>query len=121
MPDVDITRGYIPGSIGRIIELHGTYYNEYWGFGLFFESKVASELAEFIGRYDKRRDGFWTASLESRIEGSIAIDGIQAKGEGAHLRWFIMSDIDIWTEDSFGIPNFCTVDRTCSTVHGHVG
>ena len=93
MPDVDITRGYIPGSIGRIIELHGTYYNEYWGFGLFFESKVASELAEFIGRYDKRRDGFWTASLESRIEGSIAIDGIQAKGEGAHLRWFIMSDM----------------------------
>jgi GNAT superfamily N-acetyltransferase len=49
-------------------------------------------MAEFIGRYDKHQDGFWTVSLEGHIEGSIIIDGIHAKDEGAHLRWFIVSD-----------------------------
>jgi GNAT superfamily N-acetyltransferase len=87
-----IEKGYIPGSIGRIAELHGAYYHEHWGFGAFFEAKVASELAEFIGRYDDKRDDLWTASLEGRIEGSIAIDGIHAEDMGAHLRWFIVSD-----------------------------
>ena len=86
-----IEKGYIPGSIGRIAEIHGVYYHEHWGFGPFFEAKVASELAEFIGRFDDKRDGLWTASLRGRIEGSIAIDGIHAEDMGAHLRWFIVS------------------------------
>ena len=92
MPDTEIRGGYIPGSIGRVAELHGTYYQQHLGFGLFFEAKVATELAEFLERYDQQRDGFWTALLGGRIEGSIAIDGRHAGDEGAHLRWFIMSD-----------------------------
>jgi GNAT superfamily N-acetyltransferase len=92
MLDIKMTRDYIPGSIGRVVELHGTYYNTHWGFGPFFESKVAAEMAGFIGRYDENQDGFWTASMEGHIEGSITIDGIHAKDEGAHLRWFIVSD-----------------------------
>jgi len=92
MSEIKITSGYIPGSIGRVVELHGTYYNTHWEFGPFFESKVAAEMAEFIARYDKSQDGFWTVSLEGHIEGSITIDGIHAKDEGAHLRWFIVSD-----------------------------
>jgi GNAT superfamily N-acetyltransferase len=75
-----------------VAELHGIYYHQQWGFGLFFEAKVAIELAEFLRRYDARRDGFWTATLTGRIEGSITIDGLHAEGEGAHLRWFIVSD-----------------------------
>jgi GNAT superfamily N-acetyltransferase len=92
MSDVEIVRGYVPGSIGRVAELHGTYYHDHWGFGLFFEVKVATELSAFFGRYDEERDGFWTALLGGRVEGSITIDGIHAESEGAHLRWFIMSD-----------------------------
>lgn len=92
MPEIKITSGYISGSIGRVVELHGTYYHTHWGFGPFFESKVAAEMAAFIGRYDKNQDGFWTVLLEGRIEGSIIIDGIHAKDKGAHLRWFIVSD-----------------------------
>jgi GNAT superfamily N-acetyltransferase len=92
MPGGEIGEGYVPGAIGRVVELHGTYYQRNWDFGLFFEAKVASELAEFLRRYDERRDGFWTASLRGRVEGTVAIDGIQADGEGAHLRWFIVSD-----------------------------
>jgi GNAT superfamily N-acetyltransferase len=92
MQDVQIIGGYIPGSIGRVAELHGTYYQEHWGFGLFFEARVATELAAFLGRYDEERDGFWTALVGGRIEDSITIDGSHAAGEGAHLRWFVMSD-----------------------------
>ncbi len=92
MSDVQIRRGYIPGSIGRIAELHGTYYHKQWGFGLFFETKVATELAEFLRRYNEKRDGFWIALLNGHIEGSITIDGIDTEHEGAHLRWFIVSD-----------------------------
>ncbi|MBS3919593.1 MAG: GNAT family N-acetyltransferase [Deltaproteobacteria bacterium] len=86
-----ILKGYIPGAIGRMAELHGTYYHRNWGFGLFFEAKVATELSEFLSRYEESRDGFWTLSLNHQIQGGIAIDGIKAMTDGAHLRWFILS------------------------------
>jgi len=92
MNDITIA-GYVPGSIGRVTELHATYYNKHWDFGLFFETKVASELSEFLQRFDPKRDGFWTVNHGGRVEGSISIDGIKAQTEGAHLRWFILSDI----------------------------
>ena len=91
MMDEVICKGYRPGVIGRMAELHATYYYENWGFGLFFEAKVATDLSEFLSRYDESRDGFWTLSLNNQIEGGIAIDGIKAMTEGAHLRWFILS------------------------------
>ncbi|NLW69170.1 MAG: GNAT family N-acetyltransferase [Bacteriovoracaceae bacterium] len=92
MSEIETALGYIPGSLGRIAELHGDYYHRHWGFGLFFEAKVATGLAEFVGRYDRSRDGLWTALLNGRVEGSIAIDGINARRGGAHLGWFIVSD-----------------------------
>ncbi|MCX7027122.1 MAG: GNAT family N-acetyltransferase [Spirochaetes bacterium] len=92
MSELLIHKGYVPGSLGRIVELHGSYYHERWGFGLFFESRIARELSEFLGRYDETRDGFWTAAVDGRVEGTITIDGVDADGEGAHLRWFIVSD-----------------------------
>jgi GNAT superfamily N-acetyltransferase len=91
MSDIQINKGYIPGSLGRVAELHGTYYHQHWGFGLFFEAKVATELAEFLRRYDDQNDGFWTAVVGGRVEGSITIDGAHSAVEGAHLRWFIVS------------------------------
>ncbi|MDI6762718.1 MAG: GNAT family N-acetyltransferase [Thermodesulfobacteriota bacterium] len=89
--DEIILKGYRPGVIGRLAELHATYYYENWGFGLFFEAKVATELSEFLSRYEGSRDGFWTLSLNHQIQGGIAIDGIKAMTDGAHLRWFILS------------------------------
>jgi GNAT superfamily N-acetyltransferase len=86
-----ILSGYSPGSIGRIVELHANYYHPDWGFGLFFEARVAKDLSEFFSRFDEARDGFWIVSLNDRIEGGIAIDGIKAAKDGAHLRWFILS------------------------------
>lgn len=90
--DAISVKGYIPGAIGRVAELHAAYYSRYWNFGLFFEAKVATELSQFLTRFDENRDGFWTACRGHCVEGSIAIDGIKASTEGAHLRWFILSD-----------------------------
>ena len=84
-------KSYIPGAIGRIAELHGVYYSREWGFGKFFEAKVATELAEFVSRLDEAQDGLWTACLGDRVEGAIVIDGIKARKDAAHLRWFILS------------------------------
>ena len=92
MSEIKMTKGYVPGSLGRVAELHGAYYHEHWGFGLFFEAKVAVELSEFLKRYDESRDGFWTVLTDGRVQGSISIDGLHAESEGAHLRWFIVSD-----------------------------
>ena len=91
MMDEPVLKGYIPGAIGRMVELHGIYYHRNWGFGLFFEAKVATELSEFLGRLDESRDGFWTLCKSGRVEGGIAIDGTKVPTEGAHLRLFILS------------------------------
>ncbi len=87
-----IHKDYLPGSIGRIVELHAHYYQQLVGFGLPFESKVAREISEFCERYVSERDGLWLALQDGSIEGSIAIDGSHAEQNGAHLRWFITSD-----------------------------
>jgi GNAT superfamily N-acetyltransferase len=87
-----IHNGYLPGAIGRIVELHATFYHRQARFGLPFESRVARELADFCGRYVEDRDGLWLVLKDGQVEGSIAIDGMGAPEGAAHLRWFICSD-----------------------------
>ena len=91
MDDLHI-KGYVPGAIGRIAELHALYYHRHWQFGLYFEAKVASELSAFLCRFDQGRDGFWTVNLDGTVQGGLAIDGRDAESDGAHLRWFILAD-----------------------------
>jgi GNAT superfamily N-acetyltransferase len=90
--DLTFCNGYLPGCIGRVAELHARYYSRHAGFGAYFESKVAREFSEFCERYDDVRDGLWLVLGDDRVQGSIVIDGSRANDEGAHLRWFIVSD-----------------------------
>jgi GNAT superfamily N-acetyltransferase len=80
----------VPGALGRITELHGTYYAKHWDLGLYFEAKVASELAVFLSRLDPAHDGAWFASADGEIIGGVFIDGKDADTIGARLRWFIL-------------------------------
>ena len=89
---MNIHLGYRPGCIGRIVELHASYYARTAGFGVSFEAKVASGLAAFCVDYQEGRDGLWLAEQDGVIHGSIAIDGSHHDTSGAHLRWFITSD-----------------------------
>lgn len=89
---IGIDEGYQPGCIGRIVEMHATYYAEHAGFGVRFESQVATQLSSFCEDYVEGRDGLWLVKADNRVEGSIAIDGAHAEADGAHLRWFIVSE-----------------------------
>ena len=90
--DMHLHSGYLPGAIGKIAQLHASFYSEHSGFGVEFEAKVASELAAFCTRMDPARDGLWLAMESDEILGSIVVDGADADDKGAHLRWFIVSD-----------------------------
>jgi GNAT superfamily N-acetyltransferase len=83
--------GYRPGALGRVTELHGSYYAEHWGFDIRFEAEVAREMAAFLLRFDPARDGFWLAVAGNRILGSITIDGGASPAEEARLRWFVLA------------------------------
>ncbi|MBK5073379.1 MarR family transcriptional regulator [Budviciaceae bacterium CWB-B4] len=87
-----IVAGYHAGMIGRITEMHGTFYAREYDFGSFFEAKVATGLADFAGRLDKECNQVWLAMLNDRIVGSVAIDGEDLGNNEAHLRWFILDD-----------------------------
>lgn len=85
-----VHRGYLPGCIGRVTELHASYYSKRVGFGLPFEARVAREMADFCERYQEARDGLWLAvDSDGGIQGSVAVDALHADEDGAHLRWFI--------------------------------
>ncbi|MGC5703060.1 bifunctional helix-turn-helix transcriptional regulator/GNAT family N-acetyltransferase [Pseudomonas sp. NFXW11] len=86
-----IAAGYRPGIIGRIAEMHATYYAARAGFGQAFESLVARDMAELMGRLANPRNQVWVALQGERIVGSIAIDG-EGEGGEAILRCFILDD-----------------------------
>lgn len=84
--------GYRPGALGGVLGLHMDYYAAQWGFGRAFETKVAAELAEFLARMDASRDLFLTAWRCDALAGSISMDVTGGGPNGAHLRWFVVSD-----------------------------
>lgn len=83
--------GYRPGVIGKITEIHGSYYAENWGFDISFEAQVGRELSEFLRDFRVGRDFFRTSRAGDHFAGSIAIDGKEAGSKGARLRWFIVA------------------------------
>ena len=83
-------KGYYPGVVGKITELHAVYYYENWGFDVSFETQVGGELSEFVARFDSQRDGLWVATIKGKFAGAVAIDGLNAFDDGARLRWFIV-------------------------------
>jgi GNAT superfamily N-acetyltransferase len=90
--NIEIVSGYRAGMIGRIAEMHGRYYAKNYGFGHFFEAKVASGVAEFSERLHDENNNIWLAIHNDQIIGSVAIDGQDLGNNEAHLRWFILED-----------------------------
>lgn len=92
IPTITIETGYRPGIVGRSAEMQARYYARTAGFGYFFESKVASGLAEFAQRLGRPANQIWSAVEAGTIIGTVAIDGEDLGAGIAHLRWFIMED-----------------------------
>ena len=71
--------------------MHGRCYHQHWGFDQYFESKVAIELADFLGNFNPAQDGLWVADSDDKIVGAVAISGRDADTVGARLRWLIVA------------------------------
>lgn len=87
-----IKQGYRPGIIGRIVEMHASYYSKHAGFGAAFETRVAGGLADFAARLAAPVNAIWHVQQDREIVGSIAIDGEDLASGQAHLRWFIIDE-----------------------------
>lgn len=90
---MDISESFLAGSLGAIVTLHGQYYAANWGFGTFFEAKVARELAEFASR--KTGDDLVLIAHDGHgVAASLILDlnDPMSNGKGAHLRWFICAE-----------------------------
>lgn len=85
-----LVTGYIPGAVGAVAAMHGRHYADSHGFGVSFETRVATALGDFIAGMDDPSLFAAVADPSGRVLGSIAIDGAQAPL--AQLRWFILDD-----------------------------
>lgn len=87
-----IREGYRPGVIAEALALEMAYFTPTWGFGRMFEAKLAADMGEFFARYDDTRDLFLGAvDRDERLIGTVTIDGSDAAGYGAQLRWLVVS------------------------------
>ena len=71
--------------------LHARFYAHHAGFGVFFERRVATELAAFAESLPVEGRALWLVMEGERTLGSLAIDG-DLTTRVAHLRWFIVDD-----------------------------
>ena len=84
--------GWIPGLIGWTIAEHARYYAGDWGFGRYFEAKVAAEMADFLGRLDEPGNHlFWLRGQDGPVA-TVTLDVGDAEEGLAHLRWFIVAE-----------------------------
>ena len=84
--------GYLPGLAGWTVAEHARYYSQHWGFGAFFEAKVAAGMAGFLRRLEDPGNHLWSASDEDGFVATLTLDGGDAENGLAHLRWFIVCD-----------------------------
>ncbi|MEM7743242.1 MAG: GNAT family N-acetyltransferase [Pseudomonadota bacterium] len=85
-----IHEGYVAGLLGWCVAEHGRYYAREWGFGPFFESKVAMDMADFVRRADQPGNHIWWAGDETPVA-TLTLDGSDTRDGLVHLRWFIAS------------------------------
>ena len=74
-------------DIGRIVQLHGSLYQQEYGYGMAFESYVSAGLYEFLQYYDPARSRFWLCEHAGYLVGCLCL---LDRGESAQLRFFLI-------------------------------
>lgn len=89
---IEYGTGYQPQLLGWCVEQHGRYYCRDWGFGLFFETKVAADMAGFMRRLESPRSHLFWAREGADFLATVSVDGGSAESGLLHLRWFIAAE-----------------------------
>ena len=88
----EVITGYRAGLLGWCVAEHARYYSAHWGFGVFFETKVATEMADFLRRLQDAGNHLFSAADDTDFLATVTLDGGDAQEGLAHLRWFIASN-----------------------------
>lgn len=92
-----LVRGYVPGVLGRCIDLHMRYYSEKSGFGKTFELDMAAALESLLRRIEDPLNEAFVAVEDGLVVGTIFVEGLfqpstdnQTERKVAKIRAFIV-------------------------------
>jgi DNA-binding MarR family transcriptional regulator len=68
-----LLRAHQPGDMGWVIHRHGVLYADEYGWDERFEALVAQIAAEFIQKFDAKRERCWMVERDGAIVGSVLL------------------------------------------------
>ena len=77
-----VVRQHQPGDLGWIAERHGALYRGEYGLDERFEALVARIAADFIERFDGRREACWIAERDGANVGCVCL--VQSRDDATH-------------------------------------
>jgi len=66
-----VLRGHEPGDMGWVVYRQGALYASEWGYNARFEALAARIVADFLDRFDPKRERCWIAEKDGEIVGSV--------------------------------------------------
>ena len=66
-----LLRQHQPGDMGWVVHRHGALYAREYGYDERFEALVAEIVAEFIRRFEPKRERCWIAEKDGEVVGSV--------------------------------------------------